>query len=126
MVKRCMESRTPFGVINISAGRLATIGTIADIREATRYVDGRWDLVTLGTTRFRVIRLDRDAPYLRAEIALLDEPEGGPSSDLLSALNVSLPVLLATLTFSGALMSMITAMTMPMTRATPAKRTKRC
>jgi Lon protease-like protein len=85
MVKRCMESRTPFGVINISAGQLATIGTIADIREATRYVDGRWDLVTLGTTRFRVIRLDRDAPYLRAEIALLDEPEGGPSSDLLSA-----------------------------------------
>lgn len=85
MVKRCMESRTPFGVINISAGQLATIGTIADIREATRYVDGRWDLVTLGTTRFRVIRLDRDAPYLRAEIALLNEPEGGPSSDLLSA-----------------------------------------
>ena len=85
MVKRCMESRTPFGVINISAGQLATIGTIADIREATRYVDGRWDLVTLGTTRFRVIRLDRDAPYLRAEIALLDEPEGGPSSELLSA-----------------------------------------
>jgi hypothetical protein len=85
MVKRCMESRTPFGVINISGGQLATIGTIADIREATRYVDGRWDLVTLGTTRFRVIRLDRDAPYLRAEIALLDEPEGGPSSDLLSA-----------------------------------------
>ena len=85
MVKRCMESRTPFGVINISAGQLATIGTIADIREATRYVDGRWDLVTLGTTRFRVIRLDRDAPYLRAEIALLDEPEGGPSSDLLNA-----------------------------------------
>jgi hypothetical protein len=85
MVKRCMESRTPFGVINIGAGQLATIGTIADIREATRYVDGRWDLVTLGTTRFRVIRLDRDAPYLRAEIALLDEPEGGPPSDLLSA-----------------------------------------
>ena len=85
MVKRCMETRTPFGVINTSAGQLATIGTIADIREATRYVDGRWDLVTLGTTRFRVVRLDREAPYLRAEITLLDEPEGEPSSDLLDA-----------------------------------------
>ena len=85
MVKRCMESRTPFGVINISGGQLATIGTIADIREATRYVDGRWDLVTLGTKRFRVIRLDREAPYLRAEITLLDEPEGGPASELLGA-----------------------------------------
>ncbi len=55
-----MESRSPFGVINISGGEIAAIGTIADIREATRYVDGRWDLVTLGTTRFRVVRLDRD------------------------------------------------------------------
>lgn len=82
MVKRCMESRTPFGVINISGGEIASIGTIADIREATRYVDGRWDLVTLGTSRFRVIRLDRDAPYLRAEVKILDEPAGGPREEL--------------------------------------------
>jgi len=84
MVKRCMESRTPFGVINISGGEIAAIGTIADIREATRYVDGRWDLVTLGTTRFRVVRLDRDAPYLRAEVQILDEPTGGPRAELIA------------------------------------------
>lgn len=84
MVKRCMESRTPFGVINISGGEIAAIGTIADIREATRYVDGRWDLVTLGTTRFRVIRLDREAPYLRAEVKILDEPPGGPRAELMA------------------------------------------
>jgi Lon protease-like protein len=85
MVKRCMESRSPFGVINISGGEIAAIGTIADIREATRYVDGRWDLVTLGTTRFRVVRLDRDAPYLRAEVQILDEPAGGPRAELTAA-----------------------------------------
>ena len=84
MVKRCMESRTPFGVINISGGAIASIGTIADIREATRYVDGRWDLVTLGTTRFRVVRLDRDAPYLRAEVTMLDEPAGVPREELMA------------------------------------------
>lgn len=82
MVKRCMESRSPFGVININGGTIAAIGTIADIREATRYVDGRWDLVTLGTTRFRVIRLDRDAPYLRAEVQILDEPAGAAREEL--------------------------------------------
>ncbi len=82
MVKRCMESRTPFGVINITAGELATVGTIAEIREATRYVDGRWNLVTLGTKRFRVVRLDRDAPYLRAEVTILDELAGTPREDL--------------------------------------------
>ncbi|MFZ9141303.1 MAG: LON peptidase substrate-binding domain-containing protein [Candidatus Limnocylindrus sp.] len=84
MVKRCMESRTPFGVININGGEIASIGTIADIREATRYVDGRWDLVTLGTSRFHVIRLDRDAPYLRAEVKILDEPAGGSREELMA------------------------------------------
>ena len=84
MVKRCMESRSPFGVINISGGEIASIGTIADIREATRYVDGRWDLVTLGTTRFHVIRLDRGAPYLRAEVKILNEPAGGPPQELMA------------------------------------------
>jgi Lon protease-like protein len=84
MVKRCMESRSPFGVINISGGEIASIGTIADIREATRYVDGRWDLVTLGTTRFHVLRLDREAPYLRAEVKILNEPAGGPPQELMA------------------------------------------
>lgn len=79
-----MESRSPFGVINISGGEIATIGTIADIREATRYVDGRWDLVTLGTTRFRVVRLDREAPYLRAEVEILSESAGAPRAELVA------------------------------------------
>jgi ATP-dependent Lon protease len=82
MVKRCLESGTPFGIIRSSGGDLAKVGTIAEIREATRYVDGRWDLVTLGVRRFTVTRLDREAPYLRAEIHEIGEAIGEPAADV--------------------------------------------
>src|SRR5207237_1050284 len=61
MVERCLADRSPFGVVLIREGRevgpgdlaVAGVGTVAQIREATRYRDGRFDLLTLGTQRFR-------------------------------------------------------------------------
>lgn len=82
MVKRCLEAGTPFGIVRSERGGLAEIGTIAEIREATRYVDGRWDLVVLGAARFTITRLDREEPYLRGEIETIDEPIGAPASDV--------------------------------------------
>jgi hypothetical protein len=79
MVKRCLELNQPFGVIRSGNDGLSEIGTLAEIREATRYIDGRWDIVGLGTQRFRVTNFDRSAPYLQAEIELLDEAVGEPA-----------------------------------------------
>ena len=76
MVKRCLELNQPFGVIRSGNDGLSEIGTLAEIREATRYIDGRWDIVGLGTQRFRVTNFDRSAPYLQAEVELLDEVVG--------------------------------------------------
>ena len=79
MVKRCLELNQAFGVIRSGDDGLSEIGTLAEIREATRYIDGRWDIVTLGTKRFRITNFDRSAPYLQAEIELLDEAVGEPA-----------------------------------------------
>ncbi|MEI6849159.1 MAG: LON peptidase substrate-binding domain-containing protein [bacterium] len=79
MVKRCLELNQAFGVIRSGTDGLSEIGTLAEIREATRYIDGRWDIVALGTQRFRVTNFDRSAPYLQAEIELLDEAVGEPA-----------------------------------------------
>ena len=76
MVKRCLELNQSFGVIRSGNDGLSEIGTLAEIREATRYIDGRWDIVALGTQRFRVANFDRSAPYLQAEVELLDEVVG--------------------------------------------------
>ncbi len=79
MVKRCLELNQAFGVIRSGTDGLSEIGTLAEIREATRYIDGRWDIVALGTQRFRITNFDRSAPYLQAEVELLDEAVGEPA-----------------------------------------------
>jgi hypothetical protein len=85
MVERCLAEATPFGVVLIREGRevgpgdlaVAGVGTVAEIREATRYPDGRFDLVTLGTHRFRLEGVDpAAAPYLVGQITPLGEVLG--------------------------------------------------
>ena len=56
---------------------MAAVGTVAEIREATRYADGRYDLVTLGTQRFRLEGVDPEAePYLVGQVTPLGEVLG--------------------------------------------------
>jgi Lon protease-like protein len=83
----CLASRAPFGVVCLSAGReagsasvaFAAVGTLAEIREVARYPDGRADLVTIGTRRFRLSSVVADRkPYLVGIGELLDEPLGDP------------------------------------------------
>jgi uncharacterized protein len=71
-----------FGVIAIRKGRetgvdgvhsLYEIGCTATVRRADQLEDGRFDLVTVGTQRFRLLALDQTLPYLQGEIELLAE-----------------------------------------------------
>jgi uncharacterized protein len=85
MVQRCLERDEPFGVVLIRDGRevgpgassIATVGTIAEIREASKYSDGRYDLLVVGTQRFRIesVALGRQ-PYLVADVSTLEERVG--------------------------------------------------
>jgi uncharacterized protein len=71
-----------FGVIAIRKGRetgidgvhsLYEIGCTATLRRVDQLEDGRFDLVTVGTQRFRLLALDQTLPYLQGEIDLLAE-----------------------------------------------------
>jgi Lon protease-like protein len=92
MVRDCLDASRPFGVVLIRAGTevaprdgsaqelaIAGVGTFAEIREANRYADGRWDVLVVGTGRFLVREVRADAaPYLVADVeAYPDEPPGG-------------------------------------------------
>jgi len=82
-----------FGVIAIRKGRetgidgvhsLYEIGCTATLRRVDQLEDGRFDLVTVGTQRFRLLALDQTLPYLQGEIDLLaedavDQVAAGPS-----------------------------------------------
>ena len=85
MVRHCLETTSPFGVVLIREGRevgtgaisFTGIGTIAEIRDAGSYEDGRYDLLVVGTRRFEIRRvLSGKRPYLVAEVDVLDEAVG--------------------------------------------------
>jgi Lon protease-like protein len=71
-----------FGVVAIRKGRetgidgisgLYRVGCTATLRQVTQHDDGRFDLVTAGTQRFRLDELDDSKPYLQGGVDLLPE-----------------------------------------------------
>jgi Lon protease-like protein len=85
MVRHCLETTSPFGIVLIREGRevgtgaisFAGIGTIAEIRDAGSYDDGRYDLLVVGTRRFEIRRvLSGRRPYLVADVDVLAESIG--------------------------------------------------
>ena len=82
-----------FGVVAIREGHevgadavrsLYDVGCVAVVRQLEALPDGRFALVTVGSRRFRIMSLDESAPYLRAEVALLDEPSTADIPDALA------------------------------------------
>jgi uncharacterized protein len=89
LVRHCIDTSSPFGVVLIREGResgtgaikFTGIGTIAEIRDAGRYEDGRYDLLVVGTRRFEIREvLGARRPYLVADVELLDERVGDPAT----------------------------------------------
>jgi len=74
-----------FGVIAIRHGRetgvdgiqaLYEIGCTAILRQVKPLEDGRYDVITVGTQRFRLASMDDSGPYLRGQVDLLTEETG--------------------------------------------------
>lgn len=79
------EEERQFGVVAITQSHevdpqavkeTAEIGCMAEVRQVESYDDGRFDIVTTGTSRFRVKSVDDSLAYLQADVALLSEEEG--------------------------------------------------
>jgi uncharacterized protein len=77
-----------FGVITIRQGRetgvdgiqgLYEIGCTATLRQVKELQDGRYDIVTVGTDRFRLAGLDDSKPYLQGQVDLLPDQIGEPA-----------------------------------------------
>jgi uncharacterized protein len=83
-----------FGVVAIREGRetgvsgvsaLYPVGCTAVLRQVQKYPDGRYDIVTVGVQRFRLLTLDDSQPYLRGEVELLPEEAGDPAEAEMAA-----------------------------------------
>jgi Lon protease-like protein len=97
LVRDLLEGPEPrrFGVIAIRKGRetgidgvsaLYEVGCAAVLRRVERYEDGRYDIITAGAERFRLLDLDESRPYLQAEVEWLPEETGDEAAAGLAAL----------------------------------------
>ena len=93
-----VDGRGAFGVVALTAGsevdtglddavpEFAQVGTVAEILENHPAGDGTVNLLTGGSSRFRIRRLvDAPAPYLIAEVDYLPELDGDLPDGLLGA-----------------------------------------
>jgi uncharacterized protein len=71
MVNHCLDEEHPFGVVLIKEGLEVggeavphQVGTTALIAGVSRLKDGRMNIVTIGSERFRLGEIRRDLPYL--------------------------------------------------------------
>lgn len=76
MIGRCIDERIPFGVVLIDEGqevgmaaRPHKVGTAARIVRKERTEDGRLNITTVGTQRFRILELHHNHSYLTASVA---------------------------------------------------------
>jgi Lon protease-like protein len=83
-----------FGVIAIRKGQetgtggaaaLYEVGCVATVRQIEPREDGRYDLLTVGAQRFRLLGMDRSLPYLRGEIEPLPDAAGEPAASARAA-----------------------------------------
>ncbi|MEO8251000.1 MAG: LON peptidase substrate-binding domain-containing protein [Chloroflexota bacterium] len=58
------------------APEIGSIGTVAEVRRAERFADGRWALVVVGVERVRMGDVDRSGPYALVEVEPLPESLG--------------------------------------------------
>jgi Lon protease-like protein len=88
LVRDLLDGPEPrrFGVVAIRKGRetgidgvsaLYDVGCAATLRRVERLDDGRYEIITVGTERFRLGgELDESRPYLRGEVDWLPEEAG--------------------------------------------------
>jgi Lon protease-like protein len=70
MTAFCLEQSHPFGVVRLQPGsqpgqeHYYTVGTTASIIAAERLRDGRYNIMTVGQARFKVLEERHELPYL--------------------------------------------------------------
>jgi Lon protease-like protein len=71
----------------VTAPQLYDVGCTAELRQVTELPDGRFDIVTVGRRRFKVVSIESGAsPYLTAEVEWLpDDAVGDDVADRLAA-----------------------------------------
>ena len=80
------DAERPADETAITPDQLYGVGCTAELRQVTELPDGRFDIVTVGRRRFRVLAIAEDTqPYVTAEVEWLPDEESGSAVSKLLA-----------------------------------------
>ena len=94
MMRDCQENGTGFGIVGLQDGlesgggpaRPYAVGTLAQLRRVEELEDGRFNILVVGASRFRVSGISTRRPYLTAHVEWLRDGSGdGARSQRLAA-----------------------------------------
>lgn len=111
MIKFCIRNESSIGIVMIKegdeVGENATpckIGTAVDLVEVDRLPDGRMNIMTSGHSRFEILEVDDELPYLVGRVKMLDSLDAEPDSSLEEIANEAREVYIEYETLSSLLM----------------------
>ena len=89
MVKFCIRNESSFGIVMIEEGeevgeaaKPCKIGTAVDLVEVNRLPDGRMNIMTSGHSRFEILEVKDELPYLVGRVRMLDTLDADPDTSL--------------------------------------------
>lgn len=105
MTADCLADNAPFGVVLVQSeseleATPSRVGTLARIHDYEELPDGRFNMLTIGTSRFEIVEIRNTKPYLTGLVRPLPDSDDDavPSSlleDARTALNEYLRIVLA-------------------------------
>ena len=111
MIKFCIRNESSIGIVMIKegdeVGEHATpckIGTAVDLDEVDRLPDGRMNIMTSGHSRFEILEVDDELPYLVGRVKMLDSLDAEPDLRLEKIANETREVYIEYETLSSLLM----------------------
>lgn len=79
MVGEAIEGKSEFGVILADGGKVCSAGCTAVVEKVTeRFDDGRFNVATRGQRRFRVLELNKEKDYARAQVEFFQDVADEP------------------------------------------------
>ncbi len=87
MFRLCQEEKSNFGIIHIDSMELGGVGTEAKIIHVTKeYEDGRIDIIVKGESQFKLLDIDEELSFLRAETEILYDDKSNFSHENLDTM----------------------------------------
>jgi len=105
MIVDCVDKEMPIGIVLARPGSEYlqevpyTVGTMAEIRNLDQLPDGRYTLIAVGTSRFRIVNQHREKPYLSGWVE--------PSGDAVEPLSTLYPAMEQASTLFGEYLNML-------------------